>query len=228
MSVYYDLHIHSCLSPCASDDMTPANIAAMAHLKGLSLISLTDHNAGDNLAVMSVEAEKYGLVFVPGIEVTSREEVHVLAYFPETGPAVEFAGIVYDSLPCIGNRPDIFGNQIIMGGDDRATGTLGKLLLQASAFSLEEIVRMVKQAGGCSVPAHINRDSFSVFANLGFMPPNLFKCVEVSKNLPCPPLDPGLKVLHSSDAHYLGDISEPQNSLPDITDPQSFITYLDK
>lgn len=224
MKTYYDLHIHSCLSPCSAGDMTPENIAAMARLKGLSLIALTDHNSGKNLPAMSAACA--GLVFVPGIEITSREEVHILAYFDDMETAVCFGELVYNSLPDIRNRPDVFGHQTIMGTNDKPCGEVGKLLLSAATFSLDEITDMVWQQGGCAVPAHINRGSFSVFSNLGFMPPGLFKCVEVSPNIPCPPIDSGLFILNSSDAHMLEDIAEPENSLEDISSASDFIYFL--
>lgn len=226
MKRYYDLHIHSCLSPCASDDMTPANIAGMAHLKGLSIIALTDHNAAHNLHAMAKAAAAYGLIFIPGIEVSTSEEVHVLTYFSDADAAVAFGDTLYHALPDIQNRPDIFGNQIVMDELDNIKGTLSKLLLQAVPFSLDDIVRMAKDAGGCAVPAHINRDSFSLLANLGFLPPNLFGCVEVAKSVPCPHLDTGLKILHSSDAHELGAISEPVEMLCGITNAKDFINLV--
>ncbi len=226
MKRYYDLHIHSCLSPCASDDMTPANIAGMAHLKGLSLIALTDHNAAHNLQAMAKAAAEYGLIFIPGIEVNTSEEVHVLTYFADVDAAVTFGETLYDALPDIQNRPDIFGNQIIMDESDNIKGRLSKLLLQAVPFSLDDILRMAKAAGGCAVPAHINRDSFSLLANLGFLPPKLFGCVEVAKGLPCPDLDSNLTVLHSSDAHELGAISEPIETLSGIFNAKDFIDFV--
>ncbi|MGE5494339.1 MAG: PHP domain-containing protein [Burkholderiales bacterium] len=226
MNAYYDLHIHSCLSPCASDDMTPANIAAMAHLKGLNIISLTDHNAGNNLEPMSFEAEKQGIIFVPGIEVTTREEVHVLVYFSSLEPALNFCEAIYDSLPDIPAQPEIFGEQIIIDKNDEISGRLDKLLLQASSFTIDDIAAMAKEAGGCAVPAHINRDSFSVISNLGFIPPGLFGCVEIAKSLPYPAVSPEYKVLYSSDAHNLGDISEPLNALSGISSPEVFISYI--
>ena len=223
MTAYYDLHIHSCLSPCASDDMTPANIAGMASIKGLSLIALTDHNCGCNLMPMAAFAAQFGLVFVPGIEVTTLEEVHVLAYFAKTADAAGFGELLYDSLPNIVNRPEIFGRQLIMDIDDCPSGELEKLLLQATPFSIDEISKMVRKAGGCTVPAHINRPSFSVLSNLGFIPPNLFGAVEVTKDLSCPSIDPSLYRLHSSDAHALGDIAEPAECLDSITKPADFV-----
>ena len=223
---YYDLHIHSCLSPCASDDMSPCNIAGMASIKGLSLISLTDHNSGRNLKAMDKAASEFGLIFIPGIEVTTVEEVHVLTYFKETNAAFEFGELLYNSLPDIANRPDIFGRQLIMDENDEAAGELSKLLLQATPFSLEEIVGLTRDAGGCAVPAHINRDSFSVFANLGFLPPDIFRAAEVSAGLPCPALDSSVYILHSSDAHNLEDISEPIHRLDFIHKPSTFIDFL--
>ncbi|MFA5675761.1 MAG: phosphoesterase [Christensenellales bacterium] len=223
MKAYYDLHIHSCLSPCAQDDMTPNNIAAMARLKGLSLIALTDHNCGRNLPAMAACA---GEGFVPGIEVTSREEVHVLAYFSNVDSAVSFGELIYDSLPDISNRPEIFGRQTVTGTDDKPRGEVEKLLLSASAFSIEKIKNMVWSQGGCAVPAHINRGSFSVFSNLGFLPAGLFKCVEISSGIPCPPVDSGLFILNSSDAHSLADIAEPENTLENIKSATDFISFL--
>lgn len=223
----YDVHIHSCLSPCAADDMTPANIAAMAKLKGLKIVSLTDHNCGANLAAMDKAAVQNGLIFIPGIEVTTREEVHVLVYFSRLSLAVSFADAVYSSLPDIGNRPDIFGSQVIMDEDDSPAGTLGKLLLQASPYTIEQTAEMAKAAGGCAVPAHINRDSFSVLSNLGFIPEGLFKAVEVAKGLPCPSINPDYRVLISSDAHRLGDISEPADALP-ISCAEAFIRLINE
>ena len=222
----YDLHIHSCLSPCASDDMTPANIAGMAHLKGLSLIALTDHNAGANLWAMAHAAAEYGLVFVPGVEVTTCEEVHVLTYFDNVDAAVCFADLLYNALADIPNRPDIFGRQVIMDGGDNEAGELKKLLLQATPFSIDDIVHMAKENGGCAVPAHINRDSFSLLTNLGSLPPGLFHCAEVVKTLPSPDIDPHVIQLHSSDAHELGSIAEPLEQLKGIQTAKDFIRFV--
>lgn len=225
-SCYYDLHIHSCLSPCAADDMTPSNIAGMATIKGLSIIALTDHNSGRNLPAMSKAAEEFGLAFVPGIEVTTVEEVHVLTYFKDLCTAVEFGDMLYASLPGISNRPDIFGCQILMDELDEPMGELDKLLLQATPFPITELTRMAVSAGGCAVPAHINRDSFSVFANLGFLPPGLFNTVEVCACLPCPSLDPSIQILHSSDAHQLGDISEPIRTTSLFHDAATLVDFI--
>ncbi len=226
MKMYYDLHIHSCLSPCASDDMTPANIAGMAHVKGLSMVSLTDHNCGRNLPAMAKAAKTNGLVFVPGIEITSREEVHVLAYFDDVDTAVEFGERMYASLAPVPNRPKIFGRQIQMDMHDGMAGEVDKLLLTATSYTIDDLASMVRKHGGCAVPAHINRDSFSVFSNLGYFPENLFQCAEVSNQSPLPAMPPGLCMLRSSDAHQLEDISEPVFFLHDILSASDFVLFV--
>ena len=148
--MHYDLHIHSCLSPCADDDMTPANIAGMARLKGLDMISLTDHNTGGNLAAMDSAARKAGLVFVPGVEATSREEAHILIYFSVLNDALHFTQTLYDSLPNIANHPKLFGRQLLIDENDEPAGELPKLLLQATPYSVEQLVAMGTLGGRCS------------------------------------------------------------------------------
>ncbi len=223
--MYCDLHIHSCLSPCADDDMTPANIAGMARLKGLGMIALTDHNSGGNLGAMDAAAREAGLVFVPGVEATSREEVHILAYFAALPEALCFTQTLYNSLPDIANHPELFGRQLLMNDADAPSGELPKLLLQASPFSAEELAAMAREAGGAAVPAHVNRDSYSLIANLGFIPPGLFRWIEVTESLPLPPLTEPYRILHSSDAHTLGSIAEASYAL-DVGSAAEFIALL--
>jgi predicted metal-dependent phosphoesterase TrpH len=224
--MYYDLHIHSCLSPCADDDMTPANIAGMAKLKGLGVIALTDHNSGGNLAAMDAAARDAGLVFVPGVEATSREEAHILVYFAALRDALRFTDNLYDSLPDIANRPDLFGRQLRSYENDRLVDELPRLLLQATPYSVDELAAKARAAGGAAVPAHINRDSFSVVSNLGFVPPGLFRFIEVSQSLPSPDTGGEYQILTSSDAHSLGAIQEPLYSLPGVKTAEDLIAKL--
>lgn len=226
MSCAYDLHIHSCLSPCASDDMTPQNIAGMAFIKGLSVISLTDHNAGNNLAAMEKAAAQYNLIFVPGVEVTSEEEVHLLVYFSNVSNAERFCANICQSLPEVKNRPDIFGNQIIMNDDDEPSGTLEKLLLQATPYPIESIVDMAQSYSGVVVPAHIDRDSFSLLSNIGYIPPLLFNSLEIRNPDNDQSYLSDFCILHSSDAHQLCDISEALHAMPNVKCPQDVITWL--
>ena len=116
--MWVDLHIHSCLSPCADDDMTPANICGMAHIKGLDAIAVTDHNTARNLPYVKEAADYYGLILLPGMEITTKEEVHLLGYFRNVDTAVEVGEIFSEHLPKMKNRPDFFGNQLVMNTDD--------------------------------------------------------------------------------------------------------------
>lgn len=213
MKYFYDMHIHSDLSPCANEDMTPNNIVNMSYLKGLSIISVTDHNTCENLPAIKVLCEKTDLVFVPGIEVTTKEEVHVLCYFKNIDYAMQFGKVIYDSLPNIKNIPSIFGMQNIYNSQDEIIGSLDKLLINASAYSLKEINFMVKSYQGIMVPAHVNKTSNSLFGILGFIPSDIQICfVEVYSKLSInEKLIKNLKVLHNSDAHNLVDISEAEN-----------------
>ena len=210
MKIFYDLHIHSDLSPCGSSDMTPNNIINMSYLKGLNVISVTDHNTTKNLPSIMLIGEKAGIKVVPGIEVTTREEVHVLCYFRNLEDALSFGDKIYSSLPDIKNNPVIFGQQNIFNDEDEIIGTLDKLLLNATSFSIGEVCALALSHHGIMVPAHVNKQSNSIFGVLGFMPGNLkIDFVEVySKNNIDKRLIEGYRVLYNSDAHQLMDISE--------------------
>ncbi len=228
-TLYSDLHIHSCLSPCGSDDMTPANLCGMAVVKGLQMIALTDHNTARNVPAAKACCDAYGLLLIPGMEITTKEEVHLLGYFPDVGTALQFSDFIKGHMPKKKNRPSLFGNQLVMNEDDEVIDEEDALLIGASDLSLKELTGLVREAGGVPVPAHINRGSNGLLVNLGFMPPDLdFTAVEVWRALPCPHSpQTGKVVLHSSDAHYLGDILEPEVTvhLPEPT-VAAFLDYL--
>jgi len=213
--LYYDLHIHSALSPCAEDEMTPNNIVNMAVLKGLDVIAVTDHNSAFNLPAVSKAAGRTDLLLLPGMEITTQEEAHLLAYFYTVEEAVRFGEEIYDSLPGIKNRADLFGNQQIMDEKDEVIGSPEKLLIQATPFSVERICGMVRQKRGYIMPAHVNKASNSLIENLGFIPKELdFSAVEVFKPAPLNGVDENqYRFLYSSDAHMLGNIAERENSL---------------
>ena len=215
MNFFADLHIHSCLSPCGDNDMTPGNILGMAVVKGLDAVAISDHNAAGNLPAAQKIADAYGLLLIPAMEITTKEEVHMLGYFPDVEAAVEFGKLVKEHLPAKKNKPSFFGEQLLMNEDDQVIGQEDALLIGATDLPLSECARLVRSFGGEPVPAHINRGANGLLVNLGFMPDDpLFPTVEVWRGLPCPlePLE-GRHVLHSSDAHYLGDIQEPEFTL---------------
>lgn len=215
MNFFADLHIHSCLSPCGDIDMTPGNILGMAVVKGLEIVAISDHNAARNLPAAEKIAEAYGLLLVPAIEITTSEEVHMLGYFPDVQTAVDFGAMLKTHLPPKKNKPAFFGEQLVMNEDDEVIDHEDALLIGATDLSLEDCAAKVREVGGVPVPAHINRGSNGLLVNLGMMPPSpTFTTVEVWRHLPCP-LEPmeNKHVLHSSDAHYLQDIQEPEFSL---------------
>jgi 3',5'-nucleoside bisphosphate phosphatase len=210
MKAYCDLHIHSCLSPCAEDDMTPWNVVGMAKVKGLDVIALTDHNAALNVPEAVKAGERYGVTVIPGLETTTREEAHILTYFANAASALAFGEAVFSRLPDVRNKPSLFGNQIIIGENDEPTGTADRLLIGATDLTLDELCALAEQYGGVCVPAHINRGSNGLLGALGLMPPlPAFPTVEVAPGLDCPRVaTEGRLALCSSDAHRLEDIAE--------------------
>lgn len=213
MRVYYDLHIHSALSPCGDEDMTPNNIVNMSLLKGLDVIAVTDHNSCGNVrAVMEVAGER--LLVIPGMEVETSEEVHVLCYFPNLEKAETMWELLKEKRLPVKNKPDIFGHQFYMDAEDEIVGEEEYLLVTASALSMAEVFSHTRALGGVPVPAHIDRTSYSVLSNLGFLPPELHAdAVEITgKNLASWEKNwQEYTVISNSDAHYLGDIAEPVN-----------------
>lgn len=233
MAAYCDLHIHSCLSPCADDDMTPWNLVGMARVKGLDVIALTDHNTALNTPEAVAAGEAYGVQVIPGMEITSREEVHILGYFSSLQDALAAGDTVYAHLPQVQNQPALFGNQIIIGPEDAPSGTLGKLLINATDLSVAEVCALVRSFGGVPVPAHINRGANGMIGALGLMPflPE-YPVVEVYPGVACPAYaTKGRFVLHSSDAHRLEDLQERTFSLdvqPTAEDVVRLLRALDK
>lgn len=214
--MFVDLHIHSCLSPCADDDMTPANICGMAYIKGLEAIAVTDHNSAENLPYAAEAAKQYHLIMLPGIEITTKEEVHLLAYFNDVETALSFGRMLREHLPSLRNNPAYFGNQIIMDENDRIIGNEDKLLIGAADLSLKECTELIRSVNGAAVPAHINRGANGLLVNMGMLPEDpVFDTLEISKDIPVDSkVTVNRKILHSSDAHNLGNISEAVFDLP--------------
>lgn len=213
--IYYDFHIHSALSPCGDKDMTPNNIVNMAAISGLDTIAVSDHNTVGNVR-SAIEAGKLcGVNVIPGMEVETSEEVHILTLYPSIEIAEDVAKEVYKKLPDIKNRTDIFGEQIFMDEEDNIIGYEEKLLISPTTLALEDLFDLVKSAGGLFIPAHVDRHSYSVLTNLGFIPDDLdIKHIEISKSTT--DIESYLNarsdlkkynIFRNSDAHYLGDIS---------------------
>ena len=211
MNIYCDLHIHSCLSPCGDMLMPPNNIVGMAFIKQLDAIAVCDHNTAENLPAVKEVADMMGVVLLPGMELTTREEAHMLAYFPDVDSALCFSRLVHEHLPPIPNRLEFFGRQVIMNAEDEEVGEEARLLISALDLSFEECERQIHLHGGLCVPAHINRGSNGVLNALGFLPGGAkYDALEVSDAVAMPPFDiTGYRTLRSSDAHYLENILEP-------------------
>lgn len=215
MRYFYDLHLHSALSPCGDEDMTPNNIVNMALLKGLDIIALSDHNSAGNLRAVA-KAAGSRLLVIPAIEVESAEEVHIVCYFPSVDRAEQFSEELKAQLPPIENRPDIFGRQLYLNEKDEVTGEEHQLLVCASGLSIEQVFSLTANYGGASVPAHIDRSSSSILSNLGFIPPDLpVSALEITakRRAELEQKYAGFRILTNSDAHYLEDIAEPEFSL---------------
>lgn len=221
IDVTYDLHIHSCVSPCADDDMTPANIAGFAKLNGIDLIAVTDHNAADNLPAVAAACKAYGVQLLPGIETNTEEEIHLLAYFATVKAALEMSDRLYRLLPKMPYSKEIWGKQLVMDEDDVVLREKEKLLTGAVPLNLYEMKALCEELGGVAVPAHVDKDSTSLLSVLGFAPQDLpFAAYEVKrpehtlqKLWDAGRLPQGCETLTSSDAHCLADIAEHPRSL---------------
>lgn len=216
--IYYDFHIHSCLSPCGDMDMTPNNIVNMAALSGLDAIAVSDHNSVGNVRAAMEVAKGVGITVVPGMEVETSEEVHILTLYPAIEAAEAAAAEVYKKLPDIKNRPEIFGQQAFMDKEDNITGYEEKLLISSCGMSVNELFDLVKSVGGIFIPAHVDRHSYSVLTNLGFIPDDIYiKRIEVSRMtedvdafLGARPELSKYEIFRNSDAHYLEDIAQAE------------------
>ena len=167
---YYDLHTHSCLSPCADDDNTPNNIAGMARLSELDIVALTDHNTCKNCPAFFEACERYSITAVAGMELTTAEDIHVVCLFEHLSDALRFDAYVEGRRFKIKNREDIFGKQLIMSSCDEVIGTEEFLLSAATDITLGELPSLVKDHGGICYPAHIDRDSNGIINILGTIP----------------------------------------------------------
>lgn len=212
MKFYYDFHIHSCLSPCSSDDMTPNNIVNMAKLKGLDVIAVTDHNTCKNCEAVIAVGKKEGLLVLPALELQTSEDIHVLCYFPSLDKATEFEEKELGNMPFVKNNEEIFGRQIIADEEDNEIGSIENLLVNSSGISIDNIYEIVKKYSGAVVPAHIDRGSFSILEVLGEISEEFdFKCVEISKSENAQSYKEKFRILTNSDAHLLWDIAEKKS-----------------
>ncbi|WP_322175883.1 PHP domain-containing protein [Acutalibacter caecimuris] len=206
----YDLHIHSCLSPCGDNDMTPNNLVGMAAMMGLEVIAITDHNTCKNAPAVMQVAKEAGILAVPGMELCTAEEAHVVCLFETLEGAMDFDRYIEQNMPHIQNKAEIFGEQRILDANDQMAGTLDSLLLVASSISADQVKGLCQQYGGTAFPAHVDRDSYSVIASLGSIPPEGgYTVAEVTRECDLAALQAqypelkGMGIVRDSDSHYL-------------------------
>ncbi len=220
MKVKCDLHIHSALSPCGDMDMTPNNIVNMAQLNGLDVIAVTDHNTAGNVRAVMECAKGTPLCVVPGMELETAEEAHFVCLFETADLAEEFSEYIKEFALPIENRVDIFGEQAYMDAEDNITGHESRLLTTALTASVYDLLPEVERLGGVMIPAHVDKDSYSIISNLGMIPEDLgFRTAEISKNTTFSeaeerfPYLADYLLITDSDAHYIWDMYEEQNVL---------------
>jgi 3',5'-nucleoside bisphosphate phosphatase len=207
-----DLHIHTVLSPCAEVEMIPPLIVEEALHRGINLIAITDHNASANIRSVQQAAKGTGLVVLPGMELQTREEVHVLCLFAETEQIEDWQKIVSNSLPPIENRIDYFGEQFVVDANGEFIRREPQLLLTSTDLTFDKACQMVHNLGGLFIPAHIDRPAFGLIANLGFVPAGVqVDALEFSRHVNLEtalmkfPQVSGFTLIQDGDAHRLNE-----------------------
>ena len=232
---YYDLHLHSCLSPCGDMDMTPNNLVNMAKLLGLDVIALTDHNTSLNCEAAIKVGEEVGLLVIPGMELTTAEDIHAVCLFPTLEQALDFSRYVDENRFKVPNKAEIYGRQVIMNENDEEIGEIEHLLLPASFIGMYDAYRKAREFGGICYPAHIDRDSLSILSVLGEIDPYCgFRTAELADISKLPelrkqhPILDHMNIITCSDAHYLENMRDAANTLelPELT-REAVINYLD-
>ncbi len=210
MIIRADLHIHTLLSPCAEVEMIPPLIVARALDAGLDLIAITDHNASANVAAVMDAARGSAVKVLPGIELQTREEVHLLCLFDSLEPLTTWQAEIDRALPNLRNRAEMLGEQFVVDAAGDFVRREERLLLVSANLTLEDAVTRVNALGGMAIPAHIDRPANGLIALLGFVPPALaVAALEISSSISAEVARarfhlPGDRALiHASDAHWL-------------------------
>lgn len=207
-----ELHIHTVLSPCAGVEMIPPLIVQTALSHGINLIAITDHNAGDNVPAVIKAAEGNDLVVLPGMELQTQEDVHILCLFDTIDQLNQLQNLVDLNLPEIENNVEFFGEQFIVDHSGEFIRRKERLLITGTRLSFEKAFQAVTDLGGLFIPAHVNRQVFGLFYHLGFVPPDLaIEALELSRHITPDqarhefPQTSGYPLIQSGDVHYLDD-----------------------
>lgn len=167
-----DLHIHTALSPCADAEMSPREIVREAKTKGLDIIGIADHNSGENVPAVKRAGEKEGLKVMGGMEISSAEEVHILSFFDSDSDLKALQNTVYGNLKGL-NDETLFGEQLILDEEDNVLEHNYRLLIGSTELSLRTIVEKLHSRDGLAIASHVDRESFSLRSQLGFIPEGL-------------------------------------------------------
>lgn len=211
-----DLHIHTCLSPCGDLGMSPSGIAKQAKTKEIDILGICDHNSSENIPALIKAAQKYEIVVLPGMEVTSQEEVHILALFDEQDSAYKLQEIIYAHLPGE-NDEDTFGMQVVVNAEGEVLSFNNKLLIGASTLPVEDVVKAIHALNGLAIASHIDREGFSLIGQLGFIPEGLdLDALEISPAISYEEamlrFNPPYPLTCASDAHFVEDIGKGYTS----------------
>lgn len=208
-----DLHIHSCLSPCAGLGMTPKKIVLRSLEAGLSIIAVTDHNSAENVPAVIAAASGTGLLVVPGMEISTVEEVHILGLFESCASAMEMQQLVFDHLMPGTNDENLFGLQVIANENDEVEGFNTRLLIGSTTLDVSRTVESIHRLNGIAVFSHIDRESYSILSQLGFIPAGIgINGIEISKKTSMEEARrrfgdcADYPMIRSSDAHEVEDI----------------------
>lgn len=210
----YDFHVHSCLSPCGDADNTPNNLAGMAHLNGIRIMALTDHNTSKNCPAFFEAAHRYGVIPVAGMELTCAEDIHAVCLFETLDEALAFSEEIDTRRIRVKNREDIFGEQLILDGEDNVVGREEDLLINATTVPLDEAPLIAKKYRGICYPAHIDKAANGAIEILGDFPHYAgFRIAELHDRANRDAYVAkygleGMRLMFSSDAHYLHELRE--------------------
>ena len=215
MTYRFDLHMHSCLSPCADLGNSPAALAKAAKAAGLNGVMLSDHNSSRNSQAFATACKREGIEALFGMEITTAEEFHVLAVFDTLSQAEQMTALLTATLPKRVNQPLIFGDQFVVTADDEIEEQEWHLLSAPTSLTIQEIEKRVHELNGLLIACHINRPCFSVFSQLGGLSGDEgFDAVELSRQarkIDWTPKIHGLPILRSSDAHNISTIGSIWN-----------------
>ena len=179
-----DLHVHTVLSPCAEIEMLPPLIVSEAKIRGIDLIAITDHNASANISAVQKAALGSGITVLPGMELQTKEEVHVICLFDSIEQIVQFQNIVDQKLPPIKNRPEYFGEQLVVDDKGDFVRKEERLLITSTDLSINEAYSLVGEIGGIFIPAHVNRKANGLLEILGFVPVDIpILALEISRHI---------------------------------------------